>query len=127
MSRILFLLIVIFLTIRLSGQDPLGDYNPYVSTASINPEPLLPSGANGTGTFSFELGNSGVDPLGVFPGQNVLLTITLSNGVPDNIIPVLAIEGSSADLFTWAYSSGEFTGTQIATIPEGSSGTITIA
>ncbi len=121
MKRILLLLIVIFLTIRLSGQ-----YNPYVSSGSITPEPLLAAEANGAGILSFVIGNSGSDPLEVFLGQSIILNINLFNGVPDNSNPVMAIGGSYADFFSWTYNSGEFIGTQTATIPGGSSGTITI-
>jgi hypothetical protein len=126
MNRILLLLIVIFLTIRLDGQDPGGDYNPYVSAATITPEPLFPLEADGSGVFSFTLGNSGGDQLEVFPGESITVIITLSNGVPDNSNPLLAIGGSYANLFSWSYTTGEFIGTQMATISGGASGRITI-
>ena len=123
MNRILLLLIVIFLTIQLRGQ---GDYNPYVSTASINPEPLMPVGSNGTGILSFVMGNTGSDPLEVFPANTIILIITLSNGVPDNNNAVNAIGGSYANLFSWTYNSGVFIGTQTETVPGEGSGSITI-
>lgn len=109
------------------SQDPDGNYNPYVNQGIISPSPLWPVEANGTGNTSFNIGNTGSDPLDVFSGHQIILTITLSYGIPDGTDPLSAVTGTSADLFAWEYESGTYTAVQTSTIPAGSSGTINIA
>ena len=105
MKRIILLFFICISPLFLMGQNPDGNYNPYVNAGTIIPSPLLPVEVNGTGTVSFNIGNSGSDPLDVFPGQFITLTITLSYGEPDNVDPLSAIGGTAAGLFTWSYRS----------------------
>jgi gliding motility-associated-like protein len=129
MKRILLSFFMFMLVFSIYGQDPDGDYNPFVGSPSINPSPLSPVEVNGTGTLSFEIGNTGSDDLDVFTDQFIILTITLSYGVPDNDNPVEAISGAFSNRFSWSYNSGEntFTGTQTESISGSSVSTISIA
>jgi len=123
---VIALMVVIGPYLLINGQDPNGNYNPFVNSGTISPSPLLPLEANGTGVISFNIGNTGSDPLEVFSDQHIILTITLSYGEPNHTDPLAAIGGASSDIFLWDYNSGTYTGTQITTIPSNSSGTITI-
>ncbi len=111
----------------LIAQDQDGSYNPYVNSGMISPSPLLPVEMNGTGVISFNFGNTGSDPLEIFDGHVISLTITLSNGMPDNANPLDAISGTAKGLFSWSFTGVTFTGTQIATVNPGFVGTISIA
>ena len=125
MNRILLLFFMFMLVLPTSGQD----YNPYVGLPSISPSPLKPVEVDGTGTLRFEIGNSGADNLDVNMEDNIILTITLSNGVPDNDTPVAAISGPFSSHFSWSYnaSGNTFTGTQTSSILGSSMGEILIA
>jgi hypothetical protein len=129
MNKVLFALFLGFCPLLLKAQNPEGNYNPYLGSGTINPQPLWPIEAGGTGVVSFNIGNSGSDPLEVFTGHQITLTITLSYGEPDNVNPLLAVGGTSSGLFSWSYNSGTYTytATQIGTIPANSAGNITIA
>jgi len=127
MQRVFYLLFLILFPLVLQAQNSNGNYNPYVSGGIISPSPLLPLEVNGTGTVSFNIGNTGSDPLTVYPDQYISLTLSLSFGVPDNANPLAAIGGSSAGLFSWSYNAGTYTALQTSVIPANSSGTITIA
>ncbi len=126
MKLLINIIILLALPFILSGQDPTGNYNPYVNSGTISPSPLLPLQENGTGTISFNIGNSGSDPLDVFTDQYITLTITLSYGEPDNDVPLDAVSGTAAGLFSWTYSSGTFKAVQISAIASGYSGSISI-
>ena len=126
MNRLLIIaLVLIICPLVLDAQS----YNPYVSGADISPKPIWPLQAGGTGVLSFNIGNTGNDPLIVYDGNLITLTITLSYGEPDNLSPLLAIGGTYSGLFSWSYNSGTrtYTAQQISTIPAISAGTITIA
>lgn len=112
--------ILLSLSLAVSAQD----YNPFVRQGSITPAPLKPAESSGTGTISFETGNTGADTLKDF---KLVINIVLSNGVPDNDIPLSALGGTAAPLFTWEYSARTFKGTQKDTIPGKYTGTIVIA
>ena len=127
MNRILYVGLLFICPFLIKAQNPNGSYNPYVNNGMITPSPIWPLEVNGTGVISFNMGNSGDDPLTVYPDQHITLTITLSYGEPDHADPLLAVGGSSAGLFSWRYQSGTYTATQTNDIPAGSSGTITIA
>lgn len=126
MKRLILFASLITCSFLLKSQDPDGNYNPYVNGGMISPSPLLPLEVNGTGVISFNIGNTGSDPLEVFTDQYVTLTITLSYGEPDNADPLSAVGGTYAAFFIWSYSDGTYSAEQISTIPAGSSGTITI-
>jgi len=126
MKEIVIVCILILSPLLLSGQNPDGNYNPFVNGGTISPSPLLPVEANGTGLISFNFGNTGSDPLNLYTDQYVVLTITLSYGEPNHADPVSAIGGTAAGLFSWSYNSGTYTAIQTATIPAGSTGSITI-
>jgi len=123
-SVLYVLLVIPFL---LNAQDPDGSYNPYVNQGTISPSPLLPVEVNGTGLVSFNVGNTGSDPLEVYTDQYITLTISLSYGVPDNPDPLNAIQGTFASYFDWSYDdAGTYTGIQNTVIPAGGLGSITI-
>ena len=121
------ILAIVLTQTTISGQDPAGNYNPYVNQGIIDPSPLWPVEQNGSGEISFNVGNTGSDALDPFAGEKITLTITLTSGVPGGSDPVSAISGSSASLFTWSYHDGVYTGIQVSPIPPMSSGNILIA
>ena len=125
-NNVIIAFVFILFSLSVKAQNPKKDYNPFVNAGIINPAPLLPLESGGTGIISFGIGNSGSDPLEVFPDHYIILTLSLSKGIPDNANPIAAISGTSSNLFTWTYNNGTFTGTQIATIPSNSTGTIRI-
>lgn len=127
MNKMLMSFLITLCTLDLNGQNYFGSYNPYLNSGTIIPSPLWPVEADGTGTISFNVGNTGNSPLDVYPGNTIILSINLSYGVPVNNDPLLAIEGTFAGLFKWTYSLGIYTGTQTSAIPANSSGNITIA
>lgn len=124
MTRDLIYKAVCFLVLLKSFNLFAQDYNPFVSSASVSPEPLLTVEEGGSGLISFSTGNLGDDSL---TGTGLSITIILSNGVPGNDDPLSALGGDAADLFTWSYGDGEYTGNQRDTIPGGYSGTISIS
>ncbi len=108
------------------------NYNPAVWAPSINPAPIV--NVAGTATFGFNIGNLGNDPMSLIahPGDPLIVTITLSNGVPNNPDPIAALGGSFKSMFNWAYISAikTYQGTQNQTINgigNGGIGDITIA
>lgn len=105
------------------------DYNPYVNLSSVNPSPLQPAEENGVGTLTFHVGNSGTLELVVPPVTPMKVTLSLSNGQPNNVNPIAAIGGTYASKFSWQYNSliNTYQGTQIAPLPAGGDGTITVA
>lgn len=127
MNRVTVLLIIGFSSSLLFAQDPEGNYNPFVSNGLILPSPLSPHEAGGVGMATFVVGNSGNDTLKVFSDQYLILTITLSFGIPDGEDPLAAIGGTSKGLFSWSYNEGTFTATQKSNLPSSSSGTIDIS
>jgi hypothetical protein len=128
MKKILVVLIMCLTPFILSGQDPNGNFNPFVDGGNISPAPLLPIESGGKGSLSFNLGNSGEDPLEVYPEHYMILTISLSHGIPDNEDPILAIGGSLAGGFSWKYDveTRTYSGIQLSEIPAQSSGSIEI-
>ena len=127
MKKFAIFLVLGLAPILLEAQNPNGNYNPFVDDASISPSPLLSTEIGGKGELSFSIGNSGTDPLKVYSNQQLILTITISHGVPDLDAPLLAVSGSFADLFSWSYNNGTYSAVQASEIPAGSSGTINIA
>ncbi len=122
----LYITLFLFCAPLLNAQNPNGNYNPFVKSGTISPSPLFPTQVDGKGTISFDIGNTGSDPLEVYPNHHLTLTITLSYGVPEHADPITAVAGSSAGLFTWSYNEGTYSAVQTSTIPANSSGTITI-
>lgn len=104
-------------------------YNPYLVQPTIAPAPLLPAEFNGAGTITLDVGNTGSSDIAVVAGQEMLLTLTLSYGVPDALDPIDAVGGAGKVWFSWQYfpDTKTYRGTQIATIPGSSRETITIA
>jgi large repetitive protein len=125
MNRLLTTLILIICPFVLDAQS----YNPYVSGADVSPKPIWPVEAGGTGTLSFNIGNTGSDPLIVYTGNQITLTITISNGEPDNADPLQALSGTSRNLFDWTYNSltKTYSGLQTSIISANSVGSVTIA
>lgn len=125
---------VIFLMLGLTpllivAQNPNGSYNPFVDGGTISPAPLLAIESEGKGMLSFNLGNNGADPLKVYSDQYLILTVTLSYGIPDNEDPLLSISGSYAGYFSWSYDTetNTYTAVQVTEIPALSEGDIEIA
>lgn len=104
-------------------------YNPYVNLSSVNPAPLQPAEENGTGMLTFHIGNSGTSDLHLDLLSPMLINLSLSRGIPDALIPTNAVGGTFASKFVWLYDalSNSYLGTQIAPIPAGSDGTITVS
>jgi Secretion system C-terminal sorting domain len=101
------------------------NYNPTVNSGEMSPSPLL---VNGIGECRFNVGNTGNDPLDNLSKPMVMI-ISLSNGVPNNVDPVAAITGTYANMFNWLYDVAKKTyqGTQNQVIPGLGMGTIVIA
>ena len=127
MKKFAFIFGIVLCPFILKAQNPEGSYNPYVNQGIIEISPQLIAEESATGVASFKIGNTGSDPLSLFTDEYLKLIITLSDGEPDHANPLAAIGGSSADLFSWTYIAGIFTGIQIAAIPPNSAGDITIA
>lgn len=129
MNRIVLFLVMGLTPILLDAQNPNGNYNPYVDGGTISPSPLLPSEDKGKGILSFNIGNTGTDALEVYTSHYIILTITLSHGIPDNEDPLLAISGSLAGHFSWSYNAvtGTYSAVQVTEIPANSTGTVDIA
>ena len=128
MKSIIITLIAAFMSLLIQAQN----YNPFVAQGVVSPSPLSNVISNGTGQISFLVGNSGDDALPKVTGQELLLVVSLSRGVPNNANPLLAIGGTFANYFTWQYdaTTKTYLGTQNATIPgalNGGAGQITIA
>lgn len=120
MKKILVTLLMAFIIKAGLAQS----YNPAVNSGIMNPSPL----ANGIGDCQFNVGNTGNDSLKNLK-QPMVLTITLSYGVPNNSNPMAAISGTYANMFNWLYDAGTKTyqGTQSKVIPGLGFGTIKIA
>lgn len=110
------------------------DTNPFVTNATVNPNPI--PGANPFAVLSFDVGNTGSNPIGNLDIDSnpdpIILTITLANGTYDNVhyaSPQAAVGGTWANYFTWTYNAttNTYTGTQNTTIPAADGGSITIA
>src|ERR1700748_3837511 len=103
MKRLLMIPVIVALPLASFAQN----WNPWVNSGTVNPAPLLPVELNGTGTLSFNVGNSGSDSLtvGTTSNNQLKLVITLSNGVPDNVNPLAAVTGTMASKFTWVYNA----------------------
>jgi hypothetical protein len=103
-------------------------WNPFVRQGLVSPAPLLPVEYDGTGLLSCTMGNSGESPMKLVANQEMILTITLSSGVPADADPLTSLGGTWAGKFTWNYDSSvrTYTATQNADIPGNSEGTVTI-
>jgi hypothetical protein len=73
---------------------PAQSYNPYVNQGKVTPAPMLPVEFNGEGILSFNVGNSGSNPLPLVANQEMTLAITLSYGIPGNADPLAALAGT---------------------------------
>lgn len=104
------------------------EWNPYVAQATMTPAPLIPAEFEGSGTFTFVVGNSGSHVMKRVENQEMTMMITLSLGFPAEEDPLRSIGGSWARKFSWSYDSqiNTFTATQTEDIPAGSEGTVVI-
>jgi hypothetical protein len=107
MKKLLLTSIIVLLTCFVFAQS----WNPYLSQGIISPAPLSTVESDGVGVVSFNVGNTGSSTLNLDrsnPDSNLVLVISLSNGVP-NVEPLnkksalKAISGSWADMFRWEY------------------------
>ena len=123
------LLVVSFLITAQNPNPYSNSWNPYVNQGMVSPAPLLPVEFNGTGVLSFNVGNTGSTPLHLQEGEELRLEITLSNGLPDNADPLLALGGSWLGFFNWSYdvALNTYTAIQNQEIPGSDHGVITIA
>ncbi len=112
-----------------------GSWNPYLIQGVVSPAPMIPAEFNGTGTLTFDVGNTGSSDIVWVTNQEMLLTISLSYGVPNVANPndpaqaITAVTGPGAAWFSWEYFPAQNTlrGRQKATIPGSSRQTINIA
>jgi hypothetical protein len=119
MKKSLLTIIMVFSTLFLMAAG-----NPYAAQGIVSPAPLLPWQLNGTGIVSFNVGNTSTEALPLVAGQEMILKICLSNGVP-NITPLtpanalLVMSGTGLEWFNWSYNvtSNCYTGVQNQTIP----------
>src|SRR5512135_1897020 len=65
MKRVIIVVYLVFIAFWSGAQS----YNPFVSQGVISPAPLLPWEFNGTGTASFNVGNTGSTPLPLLSNQ----------------------------------------------------------
>ncbi|MEN8251550.1 MAG: T9SS type A sorting domain-containing protein [Bacteroidota bacterium] len=124
MKKVLIATFLIFATFFANAQS----WNPYVNQGIISQ--LLPEEFGGLGEASFNIGNTGSSSL-YYDHSNpdpMVLTITLSNGVPDKNNPLASLKGSWVSMFNWTYdaSTSAYTGIQKRTIPGYDQGTISI-
>jgi hypothetical protein len=126
MKKILLSLLMALIFKASVGQN----YNPAVWAPSISPAPIVNAG--GTATFGFNIGNLGNDPMTLHAGDNLVIIISLSQGVPNNADPIAALGGTFKSKFNWIYDavSKSYLGTQNQTINgvgNGGVGDLTIA
>jgi uncharacterized repeat protein (TIGR01451 family) len=120
---------------QLTPPPPGGSWNPYLIQGFVSPAPMLPAEFNGTGTLTFDVGNTGSSDIVWVTNQEMLITLSLSYGVPnvadpnDPLQAITAVSGPGAAWFNWEYFPAQrtFRGTQKATIPGNSRQTINIA
>lgn len=129
MNRIALILLLGLAPVIVKAQNPEGNYNPFVDGGTISPAPLSPTEIGGKGFIIFNIGNKGSDVLEVYPDHQMILTLTLSYGIPDNEDPLMAIGGSFASYFSWTYDSEfrTYSAVQTNDIPANSNGNIEIA
>lgn len=89
------------------------NFNPFVAQGTVTPSPITMNLGVGTAQLSFIVGNSGDDNLPLVANQEMMLVISLSRGIPNNIDPLAAIGGSYASYFNWQYD--DITKTYLAT------------
>ncbi len=107
--------------------------NPFASQALISSTPLQDIANSGQGTLTVNIGNSGTDPISLVTGSEMIVVISLSNGLPSTLAtnPIASLGGSFFPAFNWSYSAGtnSFTGIQSTVIPgafSGGVGTISV-
>jgi hypothetical protein len=127
MRKLIIATCMMVATLMLNAQS----WNPYVNQGIIASAPLYPAELNGQGEISFQIGNTGSNPMEYspdLPENNLKVIVTLQNGVPAKNNPLSAIGGSWKDFFRWSYdkASNVLTGIQQTTIPPYSQGNITV-
>lgn len=125
MKKVIIACCIVFSAVMSQAQS----WNPYVNQGIVS-SAMLPSEFGGTGEISFNIGNTGSDPLAFdqkTPENNLSLVITLKNGIPSKNNPLAAISGKWKRFFDWSYdaSNKTYTAIQIKTIPESDQGTLT--
>lgn len=124
------LLLILILALPFAGYAQ--NCNPFVAQALVTNSPLPDLQNGGQGTLSFNVGNSGSDPMPVSPGNAMIVVVSLSNGIPsDTTTPVNSLGGTFKNIFSWSYNAttNSYTGVQSTNIPaaqSGGVGTITI-
>lgn len=118
----------------LAALSASADTNPFVTNATITPNPI--AGSNPYTVFSFDVGNTGsqaISHLDVDGNPDpIVIVISLSNGTYDAThyaSPDAAVGGPWKSYFSWSYdpATTTYTATQIAPLPAGDGGGITIA
>jgi hypothetical protein len=132
MKKLLLTSIIALLSCFVFAQS----WNPYLSQGIISPSPLSTVESDGTGVVSFNVGNTGSSILNLDrsnPDSNLVLIISLSNGIPNvNSLnknnALKAISGTWADMFKWEYDmiSNTYKGIQIRAIPGISQGSVIV-
>jgi len=127
MKKAIIASLMVFAVMLLSAQS----WNPFVNQGTITPAPLLPTEFGGIGTVAFNIGNTGSDAL-VYdngnPANNLGVTITLNNGVPNKNNALAALGGTWKGRFNWSYdpATRTYIGTQKNTLQGYSQGTLTV-
>jgi len=129
MKKVILACIIVFSASVVSA----GNWKPYVSQGIVSPALFMPWQLNGAGVVSFNVGNTGSDPINLVLNQEMKLVLTLSYGLP-GVTPLNAttaltvIGGTGAAWFTWSYNmmTNTYTGIQNQTIPAQSQGNITV-
>lgn len=126
MKKVIIVCSIVFLAVFTYAQS----WNPYVNQGIVS-SVMLPSEFGGTGEVSFNIGNTGSDPLPFKQNDskdNLSFVVTLKNGVPDKNNPVASIGGTWKSFFDWSYDSANktFTAVQKRTIPGSEQGSITL-
>jgi hypothetical protein len=126
MKKVLIACSIVFFAVFANAQS----WNPYVNQGIVS-SVMLPSEFDGSGEVSFNIGNTGSDPISFKQNDskdNLSFVVTLKNGVPDKNNPVASIGGTWKSFFDWSYDSANntFTAVQKRTIPGSAQGSITL-
>jgi len=126
MKKVIIVCSIVFLAMFTNAQS----WNPYVNQGIVS-SVMLPSEYDGSGEISFNIGNTGSDPIPYKQNdskENLSFVVTLKNGVPDKNNPVASIGGTWKSFFDWSYDSANntFTAVQKRTIPGSDQGSITL-
>ncbi len=107
-------------------------WNPYVNEGLIEPAPMLPIEFEGNAVVLFNIGNSGssvIEHDQINRENNLILIVSLHNGIPNRNNPMAALRGNWKGKFSWTYdeSTTSFIGIQKTKIFGYSQGNLKVA